>query len=559
MGFEEEPYAPRPKHLAVKVIRIFAATVIVTLVRTVNKLDDGIQQAASRLKFHRLPYLKTHSKSTRQNVARLFFPLLFLSSFFLWHAHSDSITIEALKVPILGTERSDVNLYFPPVGRTFYPTVPKWNEPPKIRARTPLFIPFTRNDTMLTQAVLSYIAAGWPREDIVIIDNSGTLDSNNRGALSQGNPFFLDYEKFRKRYGVSILQTPTLLNFAQLQNFMLRQALARNWPFYFWSHMDVAVLSAEEFKPFRSFYQRVLNVLYGSGLDAYDVQAPEARLEEENIPPLQNISMTSDWATEDDGQGRFKSLIPEMTPHRDFTELRISRRFLRQWPKKNLKWAVKFFQFDNLVLVNVEAWRKIGAWDTFIPYYHSDCDYYGRLLMHGFRRDEHSVGYIMDIADVVQDPENRFFPGESFVARKKWTWGASGWPERIEPAGGKLNSHRYSWLKDDLSIMVKTKNNAVWGRNSWQDRAEHLTRDSIEPWSYDAKAFRSAWWDTAAAGRSMFVRKWGTFECNIMQTANKTLDDAWAQLYLDPNSAAFQERKKETDKWLKYANEGPIR
>jgi hypothetical protein len=81
---------------------------------------------------------------------------------------------------------------------------------------------------MLQQTVLGCIAGGWPREDIIIIDNSGTFDANSRSLLSEENPFFLNYPLFRYRYGVSIQQTPTLLNFAQLQNFIIRMGFARN-------------------------------------------------------------------------------------------------------------------------------------------------------------------------------------------------------------------------------------------------------------------------------------------------------------------------------------------
>jgi hypothetical protein len=127
--------------------------------------------------------------------------------------------------------------------------------------RTPLFIPFTRNNKMMPQAVLGYIAGGWPREDIIIIDNSGTFDANSRGLLSEDNPLFLDYPLLRYHYGVCIQQTPTLLNFARLQNFIMRMAFARNCEYYFWSHIDVGILSKEDVMPYKPFYHRVLEIL----------------------------------------------------------------------------------------------------------------------------------------------------------------------------------------------------------------------------------------------------------------------------------------------------------
>ncbi|KAF3918831.1 hypothetical protein ABW20_dc0101050 [Dactylellina cionopaga] len=45
---------------------------------------------------------------------------------------------------------------------------------------TPLFIGFTRNWYLLEQAVVSYIASGWPPNQIIVIDNTGVMDSNVR-------------------------------------------------------------------------------------------------------------------------------------------------------------------------------------------------------------------------------------------------------------------------------------------------------------------------------------------------------------------------------------------
>jgi hypothetical protein len=38
-------------------------------------------------------------------------------------------------------------------------------------------------------------------------------------------------------------------------------------------------------------------------------------------------------------------------------------------------WAFVWFAYDNLAHVNVPAADIVGAWDMFIPYYSSDCDY----------------------------------------------------------------------------------------------------------------------------------------------------------------------------------------
>lgn len=87
------------------------------------------------------------------------------------------------------------------------------------------------------------------------------MDANPKGMLSTANPFYLDVELLLSHYGVSVLQTPTLLTFAQLHNFFLRTAMAYNWPVFFWSHMDILVLSDETATPYKSFYESFLGVL----------------------------------------------------------------------------------------------------------------------------------------------------------------------------------------------------------------------------------------------------------------------------------------------------------
>lgn len=145
----------------------------------------------------------------------------------------------------------------------FLPRVPKYNiyKSDTLRPRTPLLIGFTRNYKMLEQTVLGYISAGWPRRDIIVVDNSGTMNANKRKLLSKSNPFFLDYEKLTTRYGVNIFRTPTLLSFAQLQNFIISTALEYGWEYYYWSHMDIMILGHEEETPYKSVYEKIVEDL----------------------------------------------------------------------------------------------------------------------------------------------------------------------------------------------------------------------------------------------------------------------------------------------------------
>ncbi|KAL7942516.1 hypothetical protein V8C42DRAFT_359961 [Trichoderma barbatum] len=361
---------------------------------------------------------------------------------------------ETAATPALGESFFDFGMYFPAQGNNFFPLVASYNEPPRHRPKTPLFIPFTRNNAMMRQTVLGYIASGWPREDIIIVDNSGTADANNMKLLSASNPFYLDYDLFRYRYGVSILQTSVLLNFAQIQNFLMRVAMARHWPYYFWSHMDVGILSHEEETPYTSFYERVLKVLE---------EAESSRI-------------------------------------------------------SGKKWAAKFFNFDYLTLINVEAWRHIGQWDVFIPYYATDCDAYGRVKMLGYTIDGVHAGHIWDVADMVDSPETKFFPASSQPGSEKNSDSANHTSEDHAP-----NSERFQALRQELQKIQDEKVSNSKGRNTWQNMQKG---GKGEPWTYDPAGFQVAWWEMAEDGRKLYKHKWGEGDCDIIGKG-KTIDDMW--------------------------------
>ncbi|KAF3919537.1 hypothetical protein ABW20_dc0101850 [Dactylellina cionopaga] len=181
------------------------------------------------------------------------------------------------------------------------------------------------------------------------------MDANFNGLLSTNNPFHLNYKLFRGRYGVNIVRTPTLLNFAQLQNYMLATAMNRNWSHYYWTHQDIVVLSDELSTPYRSLYENVLSSLI--------------------------------------------SVFPNMTSKAAMDE--------------GNRWGIVWYDFDWLTLVNVgvAADKKVGvgSWDPFIPYYVTDCDYYERMRLSGFPILERKVGDIYDLAKLVPNPERAFF------------------------------------------------------------------------------------------------------------------------------------------------------
>ncbi|KAF3933470.1 hypothetical protein ABW19_dt0203185 [Dactylella cylindrospora] len=310
----------------------------------------------------------------------------------------------------------------------------------KTDEKTPLFIGFTRNWYLLEQAVVSYIAAGWPASQIIVVDNSGVMDSNLRGLLSARNPWYLNHTRL-DFLGVTVKRTPTLLSFAQLQNFYINYAVEQNWGYFFWSHMDVVALSKEYEEQYNPFYNRAVECLKHAKTEPVD------------------------------------------------------------------KWALKFFAYDWLTLVNVEAMKAVGGWDTQIPYYMTDCDMYERLTQHNYTQDGCDAGHIFDVASHLVDLEVLFPTG----------------PEE------ELDSERFKNLKLELERMMGEKQQNKKGRNTWQARQDG---GQGEPFWRHPKGFERAinfWIDK---GRELFNLKWGYPDCDIRAHGRKAGDE-WRYKDLD--------------------------
>ncbi|TIA05295.1 hypothetical protein D6C82_00198 [Aureobasidium pullulans] len=350
-----------------------------------------------------------------------------------------------LDAPILGPMDNALLLYYPALPESGTRSIiqpPYINKPPNSRPRVPLFISFTRNNAMLLQTLHSYISSGWPASDIIIIDNSGTMNANPSSLLSASNPFYLDYQTLREVYGVSILQTPTLLSFSQLQNFYIRTAIAMDWQYFFWSHMDIVVLPTST-QPYKSFYAQVLQVLSNT-----------TTLSEEGKP-----------------------------------------------------WALRFFNYDFLTLVNVEAMKAIGHWDTFIPYYASDCDFYSRVYASGYDTPESvkvTAGKIYDMPSLVPD----------FAAKLSAIYTSSGVNEKAYPA--------LTWELEKAQ-RFKDADQGVH-RNSWQGQQKG---GQGEMWTYNAEGFERAWWMSSRAGEKVYREKWGRGDCELWKKDGWSTSEAW--------------------------------
>jgi len=54
--------------------------------------------------------------------------------------------------------------------------------------------------------------------------------------------------------------------------------------------------------------------------------------------------------------------------------------------ENNTRWGVIFTYYDTLCAFNVDCVKAVGEWDTDIPWYFCDCDYYRRIELAGFKK-----------------------------------------------------------------------------------------------------------------------------------------------------------------------------
>lgn len=383
------------------------------------------------------------------------------------------------------------------------PRIATYNAPPQqhVAEQTPLMIGFTRNWRLLQQVVVSYITAGWPPEDIYVVENTGVMDSNAKGLLSLQNPFFLNHTRLHL-LGVNIISTPTLLTFAQLQNFYIHTALIQGWETYFWGHEDIVVISDEEETPYQSFYSKAVGVLR-------EVLSPNFM----------------------DGPDSIAG-----------------------------KWGIVHFAFDWLALVHTSAYIDVGGWDTQIPFYMTDCDFHNRLVMGGYPLTNRKVGQIFDVASTFDDlsvlyrlkdgPEPSFhnlatgkhITPETIVQKRTVATSpqiskhnlesrspvspptvkdTSLVPSEAVLESDSLNSTAYHNLVKIATAIAHSKNND--DRNTWQARQ---SGGQGEPFYRDAAGFEKGIKMAIDHGREVYAEKWGHRECDLYSVGYKA-SDAW--------------------------------
>ncbi|RDW68545.1 hypothetical protein BP5796_09202 [Coleophoma crateriformis] len=336
-----------------------------------------------------------------------------------------------------------------------FPAIASWNRPPKthVPEKTPLLIGFTRNWPLLQQCVLSYITAGWPPEDIYVVDNTGTMKSNfPPGKLSLQNPFHLNVDRLVRLFGIKVISTPTLLTFAQLQNFYIFTAQEKGWDYYFWGHMDVVVTSDED-------------LTLGS-----DKHLAHPKFESFYMRAVKAIRETQDpgYAAEQKGQ-----------------------------------WALRFFAYDWLALNNVTTFKTLGGWDTFVSFYLADCDMHERIRMADFKMDTTEAGWVFDVGRSIDI--NLLFRRKIDPKNPPKTLG-----ELNDLPEDELGGSGFKELRKAIDVETEWKAYGDAYRNAWQVKQ---AGGQGEPFYRDPRGFAEAMEMAIANGVKTYQEKWGHNTC----------------------------------------------
>lgn len=187
-------------------------------------------------------------------------------------------------------------------------------------------------------------------------------------------------------------------------------------------------------------------------------------------------------------------------------------------PKTGKKpdWAIQFFAYDWLALNNVKSFLKLGAWDTFITYYKTDCDMIERFHMAGVEMPVADAGKIADVGGSIDlnllfrrkiDPEN---PPKTLAELSKLPEDERGGPGFEE-------------LIEAIKVQTEIKIHGEEERNSWQYKQQG---GQGEPFYRDPHGFEKGLQMAIECGVQTYHEKWGHRECNLRE-AGLNLTDAW--------------------------------
>ena len=164
------------------------------------------------------------------------------------------------------------------------------------------------------------------------------------------------------------------------------------------------------------------------------------------------------------------------------------------------KWALKYFAYDWVTLMNVEAMVALGGWDSMISYYTIDCDMYDRMRMSDYTTDAEDCGPIYDTGDSLDDLRVLYREDD------------------------ELNSTTFHQMQASFEEMTRRKNNADLGpRNRWQVAQRG---GQGEPYYRDLDGFDEALEIQVQAGISVYDAKWHAGSC-ALRDAGLQPEDAW--------------------------------
>jgi len=182
------------------------------------------------------------------------------------------------------------------------------------------------------------------------------------------------------------------------------------------------------------------------------------------------------------------------------------------------EWGIQFFAYDWLALNNVKSFLKVGAWDTMVSFYTTDCDMHGRFTMNGIKMPVADAGWISDVGGSID--LNLLFRRKIDPAKPPKTLAELDKLPEDERAGPGFDK-----LMDAVRVQIEVKKDVAkkGERNSWQYKQ---TGGKGEPFYRDPQGFEWGLQRMIAAGVETYNEKWGHNDCNLGGAGLKP-EDAW--------------------------------
>ena len=108
------------------------------------------------------------------------------------------------------------------------------------------------------------------------------------------------------------------------------------------------------------------------------------------------------------------------------TDSATIEKLLKLADTKRGHWGVIFTHYDALAAFNMEAMREVGEWDTNLPQYFADNDYYRRVRLAGWETEDTGLPVEHKASSTINaDAERAFLNGVTFPLyeeyyKRKW-------------------------------------------------------------------------------------------------------------------------------------------